>query len=279
MSEPKIGLALGGGGARGIAHIPMLEVFDELGIAPAVIAGTSMGALIGAGYASGLSAKAIREHTVSVLANKVDAARHLFINKRGSLRDLIDFKLFGHVMIDGTALAELVLPPGVAERIEDTKIPFKCIATDFYQRREVVIESGPLCEAVAASIAIPGVIAGPRRNGEILADGGMTNQVPFDHVAIGTDITVAIDVTGKPVPTGREVPKNMDLALGSLQVMQYTVTAMKMAANPPDIYVAPDVDRVRVLDFFRVEDILKAGEKSKDDLKRALSERLALFAN
>ncbi len=274
MSRVKIGLALGGGGARGIAHIPMLEVFDELGVKPAVIAGTSMGALIGAAYASGLSARQIRQHTLAVLGNKVETARHLFTSKRGSLKDLIDFKLFGHVMIEGTTLAELVLPEGAAARIEDTEIPFKCIATDFYERREVVIDSGPLSEAVAASIAIPGLLAAPRKNGRVLVDGGMTNQVPFDRASAGTDRTVAIDVTGRPVRPADGGPKNIELALGALQVMQYTVTALKMAAGPPDIYIAPEIDSFRVLDFFRVEEILRAGERSKDELRRALSNLL-----
>ena len=274
MSSPRIGLALGGGGARGIAHISMLEVFDELGIKPTVIAGTSMGALIGAGYASGLSAAQVREHTVSVLSNKVETARRLFKDKRASLRDLIDFKLFGHVLVDGAALAELVLPDGVSKNIEDTKIEFKCIATDFLDRSEMVITKGPLHEAVAASIAIPGLISAPRIAGRLLVDGGMTNQVPFDQVRDGMDFTVAIDVTGRPVLADDASPSNADLVFGASQIMQYAVTAMKIAASPPDVYITPAIDGYRVLEFFQVEEILHAGNASKDELKRALEKRI-----
>lgn len=276
MSDLRIGLALGGGGARGLAHIAMIEAFDELGLKPAVIAGTSMGALIGAAYASGLEGRLIRDHAERVLANKVQLARLLFNPGEGHrIFDLIEFKLFGPMLVNGETLARIVFPPGVAVFVEATAIPLKIVATDFYGRREVVIENGPMGPAVAASIAIPGVIAGPKIDGRLMVDGGITNPVPFDHVQAGSDITVAIDVIGGPVPRRAKGPTNFDLALGGSQILMRQIARLKREQRPPDIYVEPLLDGFRVLEFFRAQEILAAAAPAKDELKRRLEAHLA----
>jgi NTE family protein len=276
MRDLRIGLALGGGGARGLAHIAMIEAFDELGLKPAVIAGTSMGALIGAAYASGLEGRLIRDHAERVLANKVQLARLLFNPGEGHrIFDLIEFKLFGPMLVNGETLARIVFPPGVADFVEATAIPLKIVATDFYGRREVVIENGPMGPAVAASIAIPGVIAGPKIDGRLMVDGGITNPVPFDHVQAGSDITVAIDVIGGPVPRRAKGPTNFDLALGGSQILMRQIARLKREQRPPDIYVEPLLDGFRVLEFFRAQEILAAAAPAKDELKRRLEAHLA----
>lgn len=271
---PSIGLALGGGGARGLAHIAMLEVFDELGVRPSVIAGTSAGALIGAAYASGVPAAEIRAHAEQVLSNRVDFARHLFGRGRGTLSRLIDVQYLGSVQIGGETLTRLVLPEGVAERVEATTIPFKVVATDFYARRATVIEEGPLIAAVAASIALPGFIAAPRMDGRVMIDGGITNPLPFDQVRTGNDIVVAIDVTGGPQERGRRGPSNADLAFGASQIMQKAITALMVDRNAPDILIAPEVDRFRVLEFFRVHEIIEAARPAADELREKLNAAL-----
>jgi NTE family protein len=276
MRDLRIGLALGGGGARGLAHIAMIEAFDELGLKPAVIAGTSMGALIGAAYASGLEGRLIRDHAERVLANKVQLARLLFNPGEGHrIFDLIEFKLFGPMLVNGETLARIVFPPGVADFVEATAIPLKIVATDFYGRREVVIDNGPMGPAVAASIAIPGVIAGPKIDGRLMVDGGITNPVPFDHVQAGSDITVAIDVIGGPVPRRAKGPTNFDLALGGSQILMRQIARLKREQRPPDIYVEPLLDGFRVLEFFRAQEILAAAAPAKDELKRRLEAHLA----
>ena len=276
MSDLRIGLALGGGGARGLAHIAMIEAFDELGLKPAVIAGTSMGALIGAAYASGLEGRLIRDHAERVLANKVQLARLLFNPGEGHrIFDLIEFKLFGPMLVNGETLARIVFPPGVAVFVEATAIPLKIVATDFYGRREVVIDNGPMGPAVAASIAIPGVIAGPKIDGRLMVDGSITNPVPFDHVQAGSDITVAIDVIGGPVPRRAKGPTNFDLALGGSQILMRQIARLKREQRPPDIYVEPLLDGFRVLEFFRAQEILAAAAPAKDELKRRLEAHLA----
>ncbi len=272
--RPRIGLALGGGGARGLAHIALLEAFDDLGLKPSVIAGTSMGAVVGAIYASGVPAKIIRAHAEAVLANRVEFARHAFQRRQGSVLDLIDFRLFGHVLLSGRLLAELMMPPGVKERIEETEIPLKVIATDFYESSELVLTEGPLVTAVAASIAIPGFIAAPVIGSRLLIDGAISNPVPFDHVQQDADITVAVDVTGRPLQREGRSPFNTDLLFGASQILMRHISGLMRERRPPDLYIEPQVDRFRVLEFFRVREILAAAEPAKDDLKRRLSKTI-----
>ena len=275
MSGERIGLALGGGGARGLAHIAVIEVFDELGLKPAVIAGTSMGALVGAAYASGIEPRIIRDHALRVLASKMEVTRLLFHpgEGRGAL-DLIEFKLFGLMMMSGEALVRLVMPPGVADFVEATAIPLKIIATDFFGRSETVIESGRMGTAVAASIAIPGLISGPKIDGRVMVDGGICNPVPFDQVQAQSDITVAVDVIGGPVERRAKGPTNFDLALGGSQILMRQIARLKREKLPPDIYIEPPLDRFRVLDFLRADEILAAAAPTKDELKRKLEKRL-----
>jgi NTE family protein len=273
-SSPKIGLALGGGGARGLAHIPLLEAFDELGIKPAVIAGCSMGALVGAAYAGGMSGRELREHGTRLLSKKIDMARHVFGYKHAKLGDIFSLKGLLSLHLDGQKLADIVLPDQLPQLIEDQKIPFKVIATDYERMEEVVFSSGSLLQAVGASIAIPGLISAPKINGRIHVDGGVKNPVPFDHVTEGMDFVVAIDVTGRPQPSQRVHPSNIEIAVGSLLIMFNELANLRRAQSPPDIYIIPEVDRFGAGDFFKVKEILAAAEPAKERLKRALELRL-----
>jgi NTE family protein len=278
MSEPRIGLALGGGSARGLAHIPMLEVFDELGLKPTVIAGCSIGALIGAGYASGMTAKDMREHARKVLKNRMGAAKYLFGAKKARITDLLSLRNIASLQIAGERLTSLVLPEAVATRVEDTLIPLKIVTTDYEDRSENVITSGPMARAIAASIAIPGVIRSSAINGRLLVDGGVTNPVPFDHVREGVDIVVAIDVTGRPRPSRRRHHSNMELAVGSMLIMFHQIAQLRRAMNPPDIYIEPPVGGFGAIEFFRAEELMKVASEAKDELKRALELRIKKIA-
>lgn len=267
----KIGLALGGGAARGISHIPLLEVFDELGVKPTKLAGTSIGALVGAAYASGLTGAQIRKHTCEVLNTRVAAAKRLYASRDGSIFDMVNFSFRRPTQIDGLNLASFALPPGVVENIEDTQIDFAVTATDFYSRNEVTVRTGALREAVAASIAIPGVIEAPDINGRLVIDGAMTNPVPFDHVCEGMDIKIGIDVTGAPVETPGERPGYTELVLGVSQIMQNAITRLHIEKYQPDIYLAPPINEFRAYDFFKVREILAAGDAVKEQFKRDLA--------
>jgi len=274
MSEAKIGLALGGGGARGLAHIPMLEVFDELGVKPAIIAGCSMGALIGAAYACGMTAKDMRQQAEKILSNRMGAARYVFGTRGSKMRDIISLRGLMSLHLHGEKLVDLALPDSLVQNIEETHIPLRIIATDFERMEERVLSQGSIVKAVAASIAIPGLIVGPRIDGNIHVDGGVTNPVPFNHVREGMDIVVAIDVTGKPKALARAHPSNMELAVGSMLIMFNQLAELRRAVAPPDIYIRPEVESFGSREFFKPREIFEAATASKDKLKRALELRM-----
>ena len=270
----KIGLALGGGGARGLAHIPMLEAFDELGLKPAVIAGCSMGAIVGAAYAGGMSALEIREHALRLLSNKMEMARYVFGAKQSRLGELFSLKGLTSLHLDGQKLADIALPDHLPQLLEDQKIPLKLVTVDFERMEEVVLTSGSILQAVGASIAIPGLIAAPRINGRIHVDGGVKNPVPFNHVTEGMNLVVAVDVTGKPKTISRAHPSNIELAVGSLLIMFNELAELRRAHAPPDIYISPQIDGFGAGDFFKVKEIFAASSPAKDKLKRELELRV-----
>ena len=278
MSGPSIGLALGGGSARGLAHIPMLEVFDELGIKPKVIAGCSIGAIVGAAYAGGMSAAEIRARAEMLLANRIGAMRYAFGEKRVSPFDLLALKGIASMHVDGETLVGIALPETLPKLIEELPIPFKVIATDFDGMEERVIEAGPLVKAVGASIAIPGVILGPQFDGHAYVDGCITNPVPFDHVREGMDIVVAVDVTGRPRAANGANRSNIDLAVGSLLILFHQVAGLRRTISPPDIYIRPDIDAFWGGDFFRVREVMEQARTAKDQLKRELEKRINALA-
>jgi len=270
---PRIGLALGGGAARGLAHIVVLETLDEMGVRPSFLAGCSIGALLGAAYASGLSGQEIREHALSVLGSPGAAVRRLFWpGSKGKTPKPIKLSLFQPVSLNGLGLVQLVSPPGMAKRIEDTVIPFVVSSTDFYTGSEVTIETGDMETAVAASIAIPGIIDAPRLNGRVMIDGAYTNPVPMDQVRKnGCDILIAVDVTGMPVEIAADkTPGPTELILGSTQVMQKEITRLRAALARPDVMIIPAIDRFGAHDFLKIREILAAAEPERDRLKRRL---------
>ena len=274
-SHPPFSLALGGGGARGLAHIVVLEALDELGVKPDFIAGCSIGAMMGAAYASGLTGRDLREHTEAVLGNRVETAKLLMARGAGGLTSLFDFNPFRAAFIDGDALLDIVLPRGVADDFRDLEIPTILITTDFYQRSEFVIDSGPLRPAIAASIALPALIL-PRIEGDqVLVDGGLVNPLPVDRLQGKADISVAVDVTGNTTAPGSGAPSTIEAMYGAVQIMQHVITKARLKEYPVDVLIKPDVARFRVLDFFKVREVLRASEPVKDELKSKLEAAFA----
>lgn len=272
MSAPSVGLVLGGGGARGLAHIAMIEALDELGVVPAAIAGTSMGAIFGAALASGFSGKEIREATMATLRDRRAVLAKLMEARAGRLADLLTG--FGNPMlIDAEAFCELFLPERVASRFEDCAIPLTVVATDFFARKEATFSQGPLRPPVAASMAIPGLIRPVEFEGRILVDGGAVNPLPVDRLP-KTDIVVAIDVTGGPTKPRRGGPGPWDAMLGTLQILQSAIIEEKLTRHAPDILVRPRVDPFKVLDFFQSSVIFRLAQPAKEELKRKLAARL-----
>ena len=278
LTSPRIGLALGGGGARGLAHIPLLEAFDELGLKPAVIAGSSIGAIIGACYASGLSGKDLRLHCERLLSNRMDMAKYIFGARKMKPSDLLSLRGITSVHLQSTKLVEIALPESVPATFEELPIPLKVITTDFDNMKERVFAEGLLRQAVAASIAIPGVLAGPMIDGRPHVDGGVTNPVPFNHVNAGTDFVVAIEVSGRPKPSNGEMLSNIEMAIGSLLIMFHQVAELRRVLKPPEIYIEPQVNLVRTGDFFRAREIFEMAAPAKEALKRQLEKTLNKLA-
>jgi NTE family protein len=274
QSNLKLGLALGGGGARGLAHIPILEAFDELGLQPTTMSGCSMGALVAAMYAGGMSGKALREHTLSLLSRRMDFAKFVFGNRKTKVFDLLNLGGLKALHLSGLKLVDLAMPDHLAKNIEDCPIPLKIVSTNFDLMSQTVHTSGPLMTAVAASIAIPGIIIGPKIDGHQHVDGGVVNPVPFDLIRDGTDIVVAVDVTGRPRPLSSNKPSNMEIAFGSLLIMFNQLAESRRAQAPPDIYITPSVDQFGPGDFFRVPEIFAAAESAKEQLKRLLDKQV-----
>jgi NTE family protein len=121
---------------------------------------------------------------------------------------------------------------------------------------------------------LPGLVAAPPIAGRVMIDGGITNPVPFNHVREASDIVVAIDVTGGPLEQAGRAPGNTDLAFGASQILMKSITALMLEKGGPDILIAPDIDRFRVLEFFRVSEIIAAARPAAEKLRKRLGQVL-----
>lgn len=269
--HPSIALALGGGGARGLAHILMLEALDEMGIKPRLIVGTSIGAIFGAVYASGLSAKLIRAHTEEVLSQRLSFAQYLLAARSEPVEKLLNILPIRTSLLNPKALLEQVLPARFPQDFAGLAIPFKAVATDFYGQEQVVIDQGDLRSAVAASIALPALFSGVERDNSLLMDGGLVNPLPFDLLEGAADITVAVDVTGACSGPGKRLqPSALAALVSSSQILQRSIVREKLKAAQPDVYIDVDVDKFHVLEFHRFKEVLVAAQPAKEQLQRQL---------
>ncbi len=267
-----VGLALGGGGARGLAHILVLEAFDELGLKPDIITGTSIGAIYGAAYASGLSAKLIRAHTEETLGQRMDLARQLFSARAEPILKILNILPVRSALLDAVALLEFILPSKVKADFAELAIPLSIVATDFYAQEQKVFASGALRMAIAASMALPAIFTPVMIGGHAMVDGGLVNPLPFDVIAGKADIIIAIDVSGAPRGAGvRAQPSAMEVLMASSQILQRSIIREKLKASQPDIYIDCSVDAFTVLDFHKFREVLKSAAPAKEQLKRQIA--------
>ena len=281
----KIGLALGSGASRGWAHIGVVNALIEQGIAPDIVCGTSIGALVGASYASDNLDKL--EHWVCSLT-KFETARFFEINS--SLNGFVNTdRLHGflneHVNDDSSA-------------IEDLSKQYAAVATDLETGREVWFTQGSVLRAVWASIALPGLFPAIRHNDKWLVDGGLVNPVPVSVCrALGADIVIAVnlngDIVGKhhrkpkqpardedsivgkisdwvseytasvftPAKAETQAPSLYEAIAGSINIIQDRITRSRMAGDPPDILLTPKLRQIGLLEFYRGREAIDEGRE------------------
>ncbi len=275
VRDPTFALALGGGGARGICHINIVEALDELGIRPTAIAGSSIGSIIGAGMAAGMRGRDIRDYMLELMGKKGSVANRLWSLGPAAMRHTAFGFRLGQFNLE--LILDALLPAALPKNFEELSIPLKVTATDYYDQSEVIVETGDLRQALAASSAIPALFMPIRMNGRIMIDGGIFNPVPYDHLLDKADIVIGVDVVGGPEGDGTTMPSRFESLFGASQLMMQSVISLKLRMHPPHIFLRPPVNRFRVLDFRKAHEVLAESEVSKDDLKRQIEMQVELY--
>ncbi len=271
--SPTFGVAFGGGGARGLAHIHVIEALDELGIRPVAIAGSSIGAIMGAGMASGMTGRDIHDYARAILGTRAQVASRMWRARPGTFAEAME----GGLRVSQFNIERILkafLPEQVPETFAELKIPLKVTATDFFGHKSTVFQEGDLHSALAASAAIPAVFRPVVRGGRTLIDGGIYNPVPFDLIEHDADIVIAVDVVGAPTDGERKRPTSVDLMFGATQLMMQSIIANKLTQCRPDILIRPPVSRFRVLDFLKIDAVMAETVSVKDEVKRAVDTAL-----
>jgi len=283
MKKPRIGFALGSGGARGWCHIGALRAMEDMEIWPDAIAGCSMGALVGAAYAAG------RLDELEEWARKLT---------RRSVLGLIDVRLTGGGVVGGAEILNMLQTIGLPERIEDLPIPFVAVAADIQTGREIWLREGPLAQAIRASISIPGVFSPEKLDEHWLIDGGVVNPIPVSAArALDADVVIAVNPDGrmnsgfwKPgtprptMPTWSDLlpdlpeslrslwpalspaekenpPAYLELVLTAIDIMSEQIRRSRLAGDAPHVLLNAYLTSLNALDFHRAEEAIAEGQR------------------
>lgn len=259
--DRRVGVVLGGGGARGVAAIGILEVLHEAGLHPEVVAGTSMGAMIGAFWAAGYTPRDMHELATTLKWTEV-----------------FDISVAGGIMRGGRF--QRWLANHLPDHFEDLAFPLICTATDIDTGELVYLREGDLSSAIRATCAFPGAFVPVERNGRNLVDGGLVSTVPVQAILdYDVDLVVACDF--QPPLDRPVVPEDSgnwrnwnqfwktltfqrrnlaaDILLKAVDILQTEVSRRQLADHPPDILIAPPMIRVNIEDFRRVPEIIEYG--------------------
>lgn len=257
----KFGLALGGGGVKGLAHIALLKQLDKWGVKPEVIAGTSMGAILGALYAHGLSGEEIEQRVRMHIIGHDEGMKETFRKSKHLLKwaRVFSWERGRGGLITADGLFEHLFSEIINLDFNELDIPFKAIATDYYTGQEVVLRSGELLPAVRASMAVPGIFAPVRMNTHLLIDGGVINNLPCDQVAGCGGLIIASDVISLPT---FQAPSSLQVMSGALNIMIADRTRRLMEEFPPDFIFKPNTEGIDAFDFHRIADVLLQGEST-----------------
>ncbi|MGD6856171.1 patatin-like phospholipase family protein [Bacillus infantis] len=241
MRQPVIGLALGSGGARGFAHLGVIKVLKEEGINVDVIAGSSMGALVGCFYGAGLD--------IDRLYKLAGAFKRKYY---------LDFTVPKMGFLAGKKVKELIRLFTHGKNLEDLDIPVRVVATDLKAGEKVVFCKGPIADAVRASISIPGIFTPEKLEDRLLVDGGVIDRVPVSVVEeMGADLIIAVDVSR--VKTSSDITSIFDVIMQSLDIMQMELVSNREIAS--DIMIRPHVEMYSSRAFTNIEDIIRIGEE------------------
>ncbi|MGK0619439.1 patatin-like phospholipase family protein [Meiothermus cerbereus] len=268
----RFGMALGGGGARGYAHIGVMRVLEREGFRPSVMAGTSMGSIMAAIFAAGHTADSVQQ-----VLSQMSFWRFLDLNP---LNDMLNF-------------SELVrfLEPHIPRQMEDFPIPLGITATDLITGTEVYFRQGDVFQAMRASIAYPGVINPIWVGEQLLADGGILNQIPVDPVRfLGAERVIAVDVT--PLEVLHEQPqkktwwqqifrRGIDVnpiqnVYRSVEIMQIRLAEVKLAVSRPDLVLRPRLEGIGLFSFQQLEQAIQDGETAAEGKLEEIRELLAM---
>ncbi len=269
MAKRKVGLALSGGAARGLAHIGVLEVLDREGIPIDMVAGTSSGAVVGALYAQGKDSRYIKDQAIALSQKK--------------LASLIDPSLPRSGFIRGEKIKELLAAEfGGDLRFSDLKLPFACVATDIDTGEEVMLDHGSVTEAIRASISVPAIFTVVPWEGRYLVDGGLVNPVPVSVLQrMGADFIIAVNVipdATKRIQRGSEPSKSdkepniIYTLMKSIFIGTYALA--KSCLETADIVIEPQVAHIGAGDFHHAPECIRQGElaaeKALPEIKRKL---------
>mgnify|MGYP003603227421 CR=1 FL=1 len=259
-----IGLALGGGGARGLAHIGILKALDRADIPINVVAGTSMGGIVGALYAAGMS------------PNEIEASIQASIGSITDLLALVDLRISRNGLLKGNRVYDLVAGQlGPQRTFASLRRPFAVVAVDTVTGREVVLDQGWVADAVRATMSVPGIFAPVEMGAYRLVDGGLLNNVPVDVTRqLGADFVIAVDVLpnfgvnrpGQQPTVPRLSARFMPRAYRDLwhieMIMISALTEYRLRDNPPDVLLRPELppDMDVLVGFDRPEVAIAAGE-------------------
>ena len=294
MKKPRIGLALGSGSARGWSHIGVIEALGEAGIVPDIIAGCSIGSLVGAAYAMGKLTE-LKAFALSLTWREI--------------AKLMDVRLSSGGLVEGGEVVALLRSLGISGAIETARVPYAAVATDLRSGREQWMREGPIETAVRASISLPGIFSPAQRDGHFLVDGGLVNPVPVSAArALGADVVIAVNLNGdlvgrygftpkagieaqqtsaagstpefisrlvegmpallkmpaatllpKLVPQASETPGYFDVLMNSINIMQDQITRARMAGEPPHVALVPRLESVKMLEFNRAAEAIAEG--------------------
>jgi NTE family protein len=290
MANPRIGLALGSGSARGWSHIGVIEALAEAGIEPDIICGCSIGALVGAAHVAG-ELPALKDFAQSLTWREI--AR------------MLDVRLSGGGLIAGQEIVALLRKLKISAPIASYSKPFAAVATDLETGREIWLREGPIEEAVRASISLPGILSPTRHADRWLVDGGLVNPVPVSVCrALGADVVIAVNLNGdlvgrhaldnherdagtsgappefltrlvdqmptalreqasailpKLVSTAPASPGYFGVLMTSLNVMQDQITRARLAGEPPHVMLVPRLRHIGLLEFNRAAETIAEG--------------------